>query len=432
MNIKHYFNKCLRTMACLCRTTVLFLFILFFISCKEQEVNQVVIWSDCSEFAQYIELFNKTHTETKAILVYKENPALSLPVQKGELPPDIIIGSWLKGDETIKYFKSINYIFDRNLLTTSIFYPQLIDSGKIDGNFILLPVSFNLPAIIFSNENKDLITDAYTLTIEQIRQIASSYNKKNKKGTYTKIGFLPSTNEDFLYLASKLNDCNFHEEKNKITWNEANLNNTIEYVKDWIIKENTSAQTEEDFAFKYLFMSDYRQISSNNTLFAYITSDRLFKIMHEAHQQIDYRWIRNESQIPIEDSDKMLGIYKNAQNQVGATEFITWFFDSQNQEDMLKRKDNLHLDTELFGIAGGFSSLRDVTEHIIPVYYNQLLTNLPPQNLLSAPQKLPARWNSYKTAVLQSYLKASVTATENQPAPTIQDLESEWRKKIFD
>ena len=90
------------------------------------------------------------------------------------------------------------------------------------------------------------------------------------------------------------------------------------------------------------------------------------------------------------------------------------------------------MDTELFGIAGGFSSLRDVTEHIIPVYYNQLLTNLPPQNLLSAPQKLPARWNSYKTAVLQSFLKASVTATENQPAPTIQDLESEWRKKIFD
>ncbi len=243
---------------------------------------------------------------------------------------------------------------------------------------------------------------------------------------------MPSTNEDFLYLSAKLNDCNFREEKNKIIWNEENLYKTIDYIKEWVNTENTSAQTEEDFAFKYLFMSDYRQISSNNTLFAYITSDRLFKIMHEDHQQIDYRWIRNDSKIPIEDSYKMLGIYRDSQNQVGATEFITWFFNSQNQEDMLKRKNNLNLDTELFGIAGGFSSLRDVTEHIIPVYYNQLLTNLPPQNLLATPQKLPARWNSYKTAVIQPFLKGSVTATENQAAPAIQDLESEWRKKIFD
>ncbi len=429
MNNKHFIQS---TMACIYRTTVLFLFILFFISCKQQEVEKVVIWSDCSEVAQYIELFNSTHSETKAILVYKENPALSLPVQKNELPPDIIIGSWLQGDETIKYFKSINYLFDRSLLTTSIFYPQLIDSGKNENNYILLPVSFNLPAIIFSDKNKDLITDAYTLTIEQIREIAASYNKKNKKGAYTQIGFLPSTNEDFLYLSAKLNDCNFREEKNKIIWNEENLYKTIDYIKEWVNTENTSAQTEEDFAFKYLFMSDYRQISSNNTLFAYITSDRLFKIMHEDHQQIDYRWIRNDSKIPIEDSYKMLGIYRDSQNQVGATEFITWFFNSQNQEDMLKRKNNLNLDTELFGIAGGFSSLRDVTEHIIPVYYNQLLTNLPPQNLLATPQKLPARWNSYKTAVIQPFLKGSVTATENQAAPAIQDLESEWRKKIFD
>ena len=91
----------------------------------------------------------------------------------------------------------------------------------------------------------------------------------------------------------------------------------------------------------------------------------------------------------------MLGIYRDSQNQVGATEFITWFFNSQNQEAMLKRKDNLHLDTELFGIAGGFSSLRDVTEHILPIYYNQLLTNLPPSQMLTVPQKLPARWESY-------------------------------------
>ena len=55
--------------------------------------NRIVIWTSCREFAQYIELFNRQHTDNCAILVYKENPALSLPPAKDENPPDIIVGS---------------------------------------------------------------------------------------------------------------------------------------------------------------------------------------------------------------------------------------------------------------------------------------------------------------------------------------------------
>jgi ABC-type glycerol-3-phosphate transport system substrate-binding protein len=394
--------------------------------------NRIVIWTSCREFAQYIELFNRQHKDNCAILVYKENPALSLPPAKDENPPDIIVGSWLRTDAPQKNFKSLDYLFDTKKLTSEVFYPQLLDSGKRKNVHYLLPVSFNLPAVIFSTENKEVIPENYNLSLEQLRQTASAFNEKNKKDTYTRIGFTPLGNNDFLYLTAKMKGADFHEEKGEIVWNEQALVNAATMLRDWVYKENTSPQMEEDFSFKYLFMPYYRQVSSGRTLFAYTTSENLFKILKEQDLSVDYRWVVEDNSIYIEDSLTMMGIYKNARNQVGATEFISWFFQSENQKNILEAKENMHLETDLFGIAGGFSSIRDVTEHILPIYYNQLLTNLPPAQMLTVPQKLPGRWESYRTLVVEPYIKAAVTLQDGEPAPSIYDYEKEWRKKVFD
>ena len=60
-------------------------FFIFFSGCKEEKPGRIVIWTNCSEFAQYIEFFNSTHKDSNAVLVYKENPAASLPAAKDEL-----------------------------------------------------------------------------------------------------------------------------------------------------------------------------------------------------------------------------------------------------------------------------------------------------------------------------------------------------------
>ena len=105
----------------------------FLFSCKSQQPEQkkrVVIWTSCSEFVQYIELFNKTHRENNAVLVYKENPALSIPPARDETPPDIIIGSWLRNDKPFKNFKPLDYIFYNKILSSDIFYQQLFEAPE--------------------------------------------------------------------------------------------------------------------------------------------------------------------------------------------------------------------------------------------------------------------------------------------------------------
>lgn len=425
-------KKCTNTVVKILLATV-FLCSGLLISCSNKKItsNRIVIWTDNGEFSQYVEFFNSTHKNDKAVLVYKDNPALSLPPAKDELPPDIIVGSWLRTDSTQKNFKQIDYMFDSDQMYSSMFYSQLLDAGKVGQIQYLLPVSFNLPAIIFSNSNDELIPDSYTLSLEQIRQCGSAYNQKNKKDAYTRIGFTPLSNSDFLYLVTKLKGVNFHEEKGQIAWNNFRLDESTSFIKDWVEKENSSAQTERDFAFKYLFMPYYRQVSTNRTLFAYTTSDQLFKVMKDQALDIDYRWISQDKMIPAEDSLAMMGIYKKARNQVGATEFMTWFCQSETQQQILERKEKLGLQTEQFGIAGGFSAIRDVTEHILPIYYTQLLSNLPQTQMIQVPQKLPARWEGYRSQVIEQYLQAIVTE-ENPEAITIQDFEKEYRKKFYD
>ena len=402
---------------------------LFFFSCREESQERIVIWTSCAEFAQYTELFNSTHPGSNAVIVYKENPAQELPPAKDELPPDIVIGSWLRTDKTHKQFKSLDYLFDRQTISSSMFYTQLLDAGKVRKNQYLLPVSFNLPAVIFADYNSDYIKENYTLTLDQIKAAGLSYNEKDKKDSFSRIGFLPSANDDFLYLTTKLYGVDFREEKGQITWSDLRLRNAVSYDRDWINNTNVSAQDEQDFAYKYLFMPDYRQVTSGRTLLAYTTSNKMFGYMKGQELNIDYRWIKGDGFIPIEDSFLMTGIYAKASNEQGATEFLSWFFDSETQKAILERKIAMELNSEMFGIADGFSALRDITEHILPIYYNQLLTNLPPAQLLRVPQKLPARWDSYKSVVVEPYLNAAITTDAKV---SISDYEAEWRKKVFD
>lgn len=395
-----------------------------------QADRRIVIWTSCREFAQYIELYNATSLENRAILVYKENPALSLPPAKDELPPDIIVGPWLRSDTMHKSFCGLDYLFSHKKLYSSMFYENLLDAGKHHGAQYLIPVSFNLPAVIFGSSNSSFITDNYMLTLEQLRKIGAEYNQKRQNGSFSRIGFAPLNDDSFLYLTAKLFNVDFEQNKKNITWNEQNLANAVTFLKNWVESENGSARIEEDFAFKYLFMPYYRQVLSGRTLFASTKSDSLFKTMHEQELPIDYRWIVQNGKIFMDDSFVMMGVYKKSKNRTGASEFITWFCQSEVQREILERKESLRLETEMFGIAGGFSAVRSVTEHILPVFYTPLLSNLPPAQMIEVPNKLPPRWESYRNQVIEPYIRAEIT-TDSPFTKPITEFEKEWRKKVF-
>ncbi|HKL86036.1 MAG TPA: carbohydrate ABC transporter substrate-binding protein, partial [Treponemataceae bacterium] len=232
-------------------------------ACKNQSQKITTIWTDQSEFVSYVELFNKSQSTHKIVVEYKKNPAQALLTSK--TAPDLVIGPWLKGEKTRSKLIPLDYLFNELKINTRLFYPQLLDLGHIKGRQYLLPISFNLPALIFSPEHNDLITQDFSLSLDQIQAISEIFNTK-KGNTYTRMGFSPRWQTDFLYLTAKLFDARFEEGGSLFTYNKNNVDQAINFIRTWTNVTNTSKTAEDEFEFKYLYDPPYKLVTSNRNL----------------------------------------------------------------------------------------------------------------------------------------------------------------------
>lgn len=403
----------------------------FLSGCKTQfnNHNTFIIWTDRKEFVSYCELFNSQQNKIKAVVIYKQRLANSLPPARDEEKPDLVVGSWLKNDRTRKNFKTIDNILSADSVNTTTMYPYLIEYGKAAGKQYLLPVSFNLPLVIFSTKNESMISDKYALTFDQIRDIAGEFNKTGKNDVYTKMGFAPSWEKEFVYEVTKQFGQCFKEKGTSFTWNNEHLKDAVAYIRNWTKTKNKSTTAEQDYEFKYLYTPPYRYVNAGHSLFAYTTSNELFNIPFEQLGEIDYRWIKINGALKASDEIVSMAIYSKAKNPEYAETFIKWFFREENQKSMIERTEKMHLDTSTFGIASGFSSIIDVNEHLFPTYYRNLLGNLPDSTAVKSPQGFPARWESLRERVIYPYLMSAIN-TDSDRQESMQNLLNAWSKQF--
>jgi ABC-type glycerol-3-phosphate transport system substrate-binding protein len=406
-------------------------FFLFF-SCAVQYKKSLIIWTNRPELASYIELFNASQDKVKAIAVYKQSPPRAFPPSKDEEPPDIVIAPGLKNSRTRAQFLPLNQLFTEKRIDPDDFYKNLLDNGTIGGKTYLLPVSFNLPAVIFDSEREEIMPHEHLISLEQIRQTARGFNAENKN-QWTAMGFGPSWEKSFLYLAAKLKGARFSADNtNSLVWDENALADAITFIREWTLGANASTESEEDFAFKYLYTPPERRIVSGKCLFAYLPSNSLFLIPQNAQSRIAFRWVHENFQIPIEDACVYLGVNKKSKHAEAAEIFVSWFFQQETQRALLERFSAMRLNTGTFGIAGGFSGMREVTERIFPTYYPLLLGNIPAPDYLAAPNVFPSQWLDIKEQVIFPYLAESCDTRNTHGAEKKLDaLLAEWRMKLF-
>lgn len=400
-------------------------------SCAKSKDKTLIIWTNNTEIVSYVELFNATHEKTKAVVVYKKEPARALPPSKDEITPDLIIGPWLKNSLTRKYFSPVDYLFTEKSIRKNQFYKKLLDYGSINEKQYLLPVSFNLPAMIFSKKYENLVGTDHYLDVNQIKKTATSFNSKNTKDSYTAIGFGPSWNSEFLYTLTKLNGANYREKGTSFLWNTESLAASVSLLRDWTKSSNTDTTTEQNFQFRYLYMPFYRQVTSGRCLYAYTTSDDLFTLTDAQSSSISFRWIMHDNKIPVEDNLLTMGIYSGAEHAELAEEFISWFLKEETQQKLIERTESMKLDTVNFGIAGGFSSIRDVNEKYYPAFYRQLLGNMPSEEYLTLPNILPFRWESLKANVILPYLLDNTNTNSSKNNSTLEERITEWTKQFY-
>jgi len=367
-------------------------------SCSGSKTAQ--IWTDRPEFALYGEYFNTAQTQYKVAVKYVGSPAEELG--KSHIIPDIVVGSWLKNVSTKAHFKSLDNLFGAKKLSRSVFYPRLLAAGRIDSNQYLLPVSFNVPALIFARGMENGLSNPFTIGFDEIKKLSKDYNVETR-GAYTRMGFSPLWNNEFLLVTAVLFGASFMEDS-PLTWDDGELSRSMDFINSWAHEINTNIQAEEDFTFKYFFEPQEKLIQSGRILFSYMESGSLFTLSEDSRNNLDFRWIMEDGRIPITENSVYLGIPKKGKSKKAAGAFIQWFFRPNTQRRLLEYSRANRINETVFGVCGGFSAITPVTEQTFPQFYPELLGRMPPAEYLTPHHNLPANWPVLKERVVLPYL----------------------------
>jgi ABC-type glycerol-3-phosphate transport system substrate-binding protein len=406
---------------CIC----LIAFLLF--SCSDKKIVQ--IWTDRPEFALYGDYFNTAQNQYKVTVKYMEFPAEELGREnrkKSTAYPDIIAGSWLKNTSTGANFKSLDNLFGANKLSRSVFYQRLLAAGRIDRNQYLLPISFNVPALIFSKERDLEISNSFTIGFEEIKKLSAGYNVLNK-GLYTRMGFSPLWDDNFLIITAVLFDTSFRE-ASPLAWDNDALNRSMNFIYNWTNEINTDNHAEEDFTFKYFFEPPEKLILSGRILFSFMESSKLFTLSEENKHTLDFRWIMEENKIPTATDTVFLGIPKKGKSRKAARAFVQWFFKIENQRLLLEYSKANRINENVFGICGGFSAIGAVTEQIFPLYYPSLLGRMPPSEFLAVPNIMPGNWAVIRERVVRPYLHDRARSGHPEETPSLERRLFDWQR----
>ena len=371
------------------------------LSCSAGGSKTAILWSDRAEFAFYGEYFNAAQDQYKIETLYYDSPAQKLR-DSGAQTPDIVAGSWLKSASTRVYFRPLDKHLRGNALQESAFYSRLLAMGNIDGKQYLLPVSFNAPVVIFARDKGEQMSNPFTIGFEEMKNLGQSYNAETG-GVYTRMGFSPAWDDNFLFLAATLRGASFRE-AHPIAWDDDALDEAMNFIRNWTYEANSGTQAVDDFTFKYFYDPPAKLAISGRILFTCMDSDSFFILAEDQRNSLDFRWIAEHETIPLGERSVYLGLSKKGKGKKAADAFLRWFYSASTQRYLLEQSRQNRMQETSFGIGGGFSALRPVTEQVFPQFYPGLLGHMPPEDFLSPANILPGNWTTIKERVILPYL----------------------------
>jgi len=183
---------------------------------------------------------------------------------------------------------------------------------------------------------------------------------------------------------------------------------------------------EDDFAFKYLYDPPDRLVRSGRILYTHMDSSSFFTLPEERQANLDFRWLAAKGTIPVDESSVYYGIHRKTKALKAAEAFTVWFFSADTQRQLMEAARSKRLHETSFGIAGGFSSVKYVTEQIFPQFYPALLGHMPPENFLSPANILPRNWMTIKERIILPYLRDRIRYSSGEDVRPLERRISDW------
>ncbi|MDC7125374.1 MAG: hypothetical protein PQJ46_07395 [Spirochaetales bacterium] len=401
---------------------LLILFILPLLSsCFSVDKRTAILSTNIPEVAAYVELFNASQTTYKVELVYTENPS-DLQNLTSDSAPDIVIGENLASPSIITAFSSEKRLIDRNLIDPGIFYEELFKLCCIDEEPHVFPVSFNVPAIIFNKGTLGTSINNNIITPEQLKEAEEAFNNLNS-GNFRTMGFSPLWEPQFIIDCANINGADFTiNEDERLSWNNDKLTESINFCKEITEKDNSGFEAENDFTITYCYDPGYKLINSGRIGFYYTTLKDFYSIPSDDRATLILKWFGDSSNIPVKGNIVFTGIPSKSEKKKAAKAFLLWFLDSDSQKEMMESANFKRMHG--FGICGGLSAIPKVNKLVFPTYYRRLIGNVPPEQYLSFPKKLPPYWDKICDEAIIPWIKDQIS--QKQETVKLSETVETW------
>ncbi len=382
----------------------LILILLIFLSCGSGKKKVVTIWSDIPEIAMYTEQYNALEGGERYVVEYKENPVSALSEE--ELHPDLVISRNLHNPESEKLFSPLNSLAIKSGIPIETIYSGFIRSCEKDDELYTIPLSFNLPGIIFLS---DIIPESrafFYLSPEEIQAYADPFNQKRGE-SFTNMGFSPLWNPEFLLTTSWGFDARFRAGGEYIRWNTSALSHALSFQRHWIEESAGSIDAALEFMEKYLFEPKYKLIKEGRIRFAYMDSREFFNLPESRRNGLDIRWYEVDGKIPVVKDTVYAAVPIAAKQKKEGAAYIKWLLMPKTQKMLITSLRDAGIPS--FGFAQGFSSVAEINQRYFPEIYPFLLGKIPADRDLTYPEVLPKSWPLLKEEVIKPWIAAAVS-----------------------
>jgi ABC-type glycerol-3-phosphate transport system substrate-binding protein len=367
----------------------------------------VTLYTDRAELAAYCETFNVSQDEFLVEIAYRSSPIEGMLSREDN--PDLIICAGLSDPKLLELFEPLSSLLNDDRIDSKAFYQDLLSLGRREKTQYILPLNFDLPAVVslrgsFEREDGNLL-----LALDSMRKLASEYNVIEKE-QLRREGFSPLWNEDFLYATALIFNADFRTDGvSSIQWNPEGLAEAIEYLRSWIFEVNVGDESDQAFKEKYMKMPEYRLLEDGRILFYFTDMKSFHRIPQDKREDLEFRWLSRDGKIQVRDNILFAGIPRSGRNKKGARLFLEWIFTPQVQMKIMETNQFKRL-AGVFGISNGFSSLSEVNEKALPQpqFYPLFLGHIPSPEMLSFPSRLPYDWHTLKHDLVIPWLRDTI------------------------
>jgi ABC-type glycerol-3-phosphate transport system substrate-binding protein len=361
------------------------------------------------EVAAYVERYNTRQTEFRVEVRWRESPAQA--VLDGE-SFDVVIGEELVTASVMDRLESLGDIVKPGRLDPAGFYPGLVSMASRDNRPLAVPLSFDLPAMVFLRGALPQDLPAQLIDIESVRSLARPVNAIGKGGGLSAVGFSPLWDREFLLLSARLFGARPRAGRGgALVWDAEGLQAGVDFARSWVVEDNGGAALDRAFAARNLVQPWERLLASRKILFALMPFTEFLALPEEKRRDLDFRWLSHGNAVPVRDTVLFAGVPRAARNKRGAKAFIEWFASPATQRELLEVNRSQRLG--VFGVTSGFPALTALNEKDLAQLHPSLLGRVPAAGLLSFPDPLPSGWARMRDEAVLPWLERAASGEES-------------------